>query len=382
MALTAYTRTTWKSGDILTATKLNNMESQILSLTKVFVAENDADRYVASKSAWGIIKIANNDNFTIENGILNFQASPSFVNLTASGNISAANISASGNITIANNLVVTDKIIAAEAITLSLATTVSNTLTVTGAAALNGGMSTTNATVSGTLGVTGETTLGAVNARSIAVTNGITTNKATLSAAPASYATLDLIPENRLENYIGGISVSTGNGLEGGGALSASRTLTVKLGENLAFDANGAIIGNYSVASTSANGLMSAEDKSKLNGIAAGADVGTITGITMNGTSKGTSGVVDLGTVITDVSEKANSADLAAVALSGNYDDLENALPIPRMAGSYYLNVSVSNDEYTYIWADMPDLPGQDGIYNLQVTVNNNVPVYTWVAVT
>ena len=68
------------------------------------------------------------------------------------------------------------------------------------------------------------------------------------------------------------------------------------------------------VATTSANGLMSKEDKSKLNGIAANAtavtsttvtgwgftkNAGTITGIKMNGSSKGTSGVVDLGTVLT-----------------------------------------------------------------------------------
>jgi hypothetical protein len=96
---------------------------------------------------------------------------------------------------------------------------------------------------------------------------------------------------------------------------------------------------------------MSADDKTKLNGIAAGAEVnvqsdwnatsgdafiknkptipsevtestvsnwgftknaGTITGIKMNGASKGTSGVVDLGTVITahqDISGKANVGD-------------------------------------------------------------------------
>ena len=35
-------------------------------------------------------------------------------------------------------------------------------------------------------------------------------------------------------------------------------------------------------------------------------NVGTITGITMNGTSKGTSGVVNLGTVVTDVSDKVS----------------------------------------------------------------------------
>jgi len=200
-------------------------------LTKVFIAENDADRYVASKNTWGIIKIANNDNFTIENGILNFQASPSFVNLTASGNISAANISASGNITITNNLIVTDKIIAAEAITLSLATTVSNTLTVTGATTLNGNLSATNASLSGTLGVTGVTTLQAVNANNIAVTNGITANQVTLSSALATYNTLDLIPEGRLENYVSttlsNISITAGTGLTGGGTLASTRTISL-----------------------------------------------------------------------------------------------------------------------------------------------------------
>ena len=71
-------------------------------------------------------------------------------------------------------------------------------------------------------------------------------------------------------------------------------------------------------ATTTIAGYMSAADKAKLNGIAAGADVGTITGITMNGTSKGTSGVVDLGTVLTahqDISGKADkSATVSTVA--------------------------------------------------------------------
>ena len=76
------------------------------------------------------------------------------------------------------------------------------------------------------------------------------------------------------------------------------------------------------VATTSADGLLSSSDKTKLNGIATGAtnvvestvsgwgftkNAGTVTGINMNGTSKGTSGVVDLGTVITahqDISGK------------------------------------------------------------------------------
>lgn len=61
-------------------------------------------------------------------------------------------------------------------------------------------------------------------------------------------------------------------------------------------------------------------------------NTGTITGITMNGTSKGTSGVVNLGTVITahqDISGKANKSDLATVATSGSYNDLSNKPTIP-----------------------------------------------------
>lgn len=63
------------------------------------------------------------------------------------------------------------------------------------------------------------------------------------------------------------------------------------------------------------SGITSA-DKTKLNGIAEGAtaNIGTITGITMNGASKGTSGVVNLGTVITDVSGKLDVAQGASHA--------------------------------------------------------------------
>lgn len=59
---------------------------------------------------------------------------------------------------------------------------------------------------------------------------------------------------------------------------------------------------------------------------------GTITGITMNGASKGTSGVVNLGTVITehqDISGKADKSSLATVATSGSYNDLSNKPTIP-----------------------------------------------------
>lgn len=72
----------------------------------------------------------------------------------------------------------------------------------------------------------------------------------------------------------------------------------------------------YNEASQSAAGLMSAADKTKLDGVATGAtaNVGTVTGVKMNnGTAKtpDSNGIVNLGTVITahqDISGKANLA--------------------------------------------------------------------------
>lgn len=82
-------------------------------------------------------------------------------------------------------------------------------------------------------------------------------------------------------------------------------------------------------ATQSIAGLMSAADKTKLDGIATGAK-GTITGITMNGESKGTSDVVDLGTVLTDASQFATSAQ-------GTKAD--NAMP--KSGGAFTGNISV-----------------------------------------
>jgi hypothetical protein len=52
-------------------------------------------------------------------------------------------------------------------------------------------------------------------------------------------------------------------------------------------------------------------------------NVGTITGVTMNGASKGTSGVVDLGTVITahqDISGKENTSNKVTSLSSSSTD--------------------------------------------------------------
>lgn len=136
----------------------------------------------------------------------------------------------------------------------------------------------------------------------------------------------------------------------------------------------------YSAATTTTPGLMSASDKTKLNGIANNAQVnkiekiqkngkdlditsktvnisvptkvseltndsgytkntGTVTSVSvkMNGTAKGTvtsSGTIDLGTVLTShqsLTGYAKTADLAKVAKSGNYTDLNNKPTIPTI---------------------------------------------------
>ena len=94
-------------------------------------------------------------------------------------------------------------------------------------------------------------------------------------------------------------------------------------------------------------------------------NAGTITGITMNGASKGTSGVVDLGTVITshqDISGKANTADLATVATSGSYTDLDDKPTIPTVPSNLVTGTSSS---YT-IWS------GTEAQYNALGTYNNS----------
>ena len=84
-------------------------------------------------------------------------------------------------------------------------------------------------------------------------------------------------------------------------------------------------------------GTLWSRIKTYIAGLGYTTNTGTITGITMNGASKGTSGVVDLGTVITshqDISGKANTSDLAAVATSGDYEDLANTPNVPVVSSS------------------------------------------------
>ena len=96
-------------------------------------------------------------------------------------------------------------------------------------------------------------------------------------------------------------------------------------------------------------------------------NVGTVTGVKMNNGSaiSPVNGVVDLGTVVTDVSGKANTADLATVATSGSYTDLSDTPTIPTVPS----NVSAfTNDAgYTTNTGTVTSTGGTVAVNNIQV---------------
>ena len=74
----------------------------------------------------------------------------------------------------------------------------------------------------------------------------------------------------------------------------------------------------YSVATQSDAGLMSADDKAKLDGIAIGAKPGTITGVSVNGTSVATSGVANITSVPASILSGAIPSGVTATTQSAN----------------------------------------------------------------
>lgn len=81
-------------------------------------------------------------------------------------------------------------------------------------------------------------------------------------------------------------------------------------------------LNTYDEATQSASGLMSAADKTKLDGVAEGAtaNIGTITSVKMNGSTVSSSGEADLGTVITSHQDISGKADKSATVSTVTYD--------------------------------------------------------------
>lgn len=127
---------------------------------------------------------------------------------------------------------------------------------------------------------------------------------------------------------------------------------------------------------------------------------GTITGIKMNGASKGTSGVVDLGTVLTahqDISGKQDKitssnklaaslvSGLATVATSGSYNDLSNKPTIPTDYVKYTAqtlttaqktqarsNIGAGTSSFSGSYNDLTNKPTIPTVNNGTLTIQKN----------
>ena len=78
-------------------------------------------------------------------------------------------------------------------------------------------------------------------------------------------------------------------------------------------------------ATQTSSGLMSATDKTKLDGVAEGAtaNIGTITSVKVNGQTVSSSGEADIGTVIREHQDISGKADKVSSATSGNFASLD-----------------------------------------------------------
>ena len=122
-------------------------------------------------------------------------------------------------------------------------------------------------------------------------------------------------------------------------------------------------------ATASADGLMSAADKAKLDGIPADAtnNAGTITEIRMNGASVSAGGVADLGTVITDVSGKL---DASRVGTANGVAELDANGKVPSAQLPAYVD-----DVLEY--ASLSAFPESGETGKIYVAVDTNV-TYRW----
>ena len=122
-------------------------------------------------------------------------------------------------------------------------------------------------------------------------------------------------------------------------------------------------------ATTSADGLMSAADKAKLDGIPADAtnNAGTITEIRMNGVLVSAGGVADLGTVITDVSGKL---DASRVGAANGVAELDASGKVPAAQLPSYVD-----DVLEY--AAVVNFPATGETGKIYVAVDTNL-TYRW----
>lgn len=180
--------------------------------------------------------------------------------------------------------------------------------------------------------------------------------------------------------------------------FSANVIETVKVnGSALTPDGNKAVdvtVPSYSPATTSANGLMSKEDKSKLDGIDASADVNVIETVKVNGSAltpdanKAVS--ISVPTKVSDITndsgyQTASDVATAIAGITGLSFEIVQTLPSTGSAGKIYLisNSGTSTnvyDEYIYynnawemLGTTAVDLSGYYNTSNLRAITNAEI---------
>lgn len=148
--------------------------------------------------------------------------------------------------------------------------------------------------------------------------------------------------------------------------ITSTNKLSSELVSGLGAAAAKAVDTAISANSTSTNLPTSKAVEDRINAHSGIDKVGTITGIKMNGASKGTSGVIDLGTVLTKhqsiksintnntAAQTVNASEAVAgsgtinlhkIAKTGNYNDLLNKPTIPSVSGKLNKTTYEYNEE-------------------------------------
>lgn len=139
-------------------------------------------------------------------------------------------------------------------------------------------------------------------------------------------------PVSSVNGQTGAVSIATGdtNVIEtikvNNTALTPDASKAVNISAVTSFNGSTGAV-TYTAPVTSVNGetgavtlsIPSEVTESTVSGWGFTKNAGTITGITMNGASKGTSGVVDLGTVITEHQDISGKADKSTTTTAGTY---------------------------------------------------------------
>lgn len=331
MAIT-YQRNTWETGKVITAKALNDIETGIVNIVEKL---NGMDSQVKSQT------------------------------LTVEGNASiGGNANIDGNADIGGN------------------TSIGGTATVTEKATFNGSVE-----ISGATTINGATVINGATAINNDITVG-TDNHIILSASPSDnkHAVTKKYVDDQV-NTINNKTIASGNaGIVSSGKLGVDNGITltlqpatsetlggIKVGDNLTInETTGELSGNYSVATTSAAGLMSSSHFDKLEN-------NVVTGISINGgtAQSPTNGVVNI-SVLTE-------ANLDSPAFSGvvNFGD---QISIDANNNKITINqTDITESQLNTLYSILPQDSISDGEYTLKLSKStvDDEPVFTysWVLV-